>query len=157
MTNLFGQDPWERRGENEARIRALETQLALINTDGGVVWSPVVTQSNTPAQTVSYATYIRIGRLIVAHWRTVFTAAGTATNDIVLTGFPADAADVYAISGAFRYFDTGTTNHAGTITGATTSTAKFVYEGFGNNMGNGDLAIANTDVIQGVLILQTAS
>lgn len=28
MTNLVGQEQWERRGENDARIRALETRLA---------------------------------------------------------------------------------------------------------------------------------
>lgn len=120
-------------------------------------WNPVVTQSVTPGQTENYAEYMRLGRLIVALFKITFTGAGTATNVITLTGLPATAADVSAIGGAFRYFDAGNTNRAGSIVGATTTTAKFIYDGFGADMGNGDFAIANTDLIQGVLVMVAAS
>lgn len=164
MKNLFGQEPYALRGEADVRLAALEarlvtaeTELATIDSGAWAVWTPVVSQSNTPAQTINWARYVRAGRLITAHFSVTLTAAGTAANRIVLSGLPAAAADAAAIGGSFRYFDAGTTNRAGTISGLSTTTARFFYDGFGSDMGLGDFAIANTDLISGVLILEAAS
>lgn len=43
--NLIGQEQWERRGENDARIRALETKLALIDTGASTDYTPALTAS----------------------------------------------------------------------------------------------------------------
>lgn len=120
-------------------------------------WTPSLAQSNTPAQTVNWARYQKLGRLVIAHFNVTINAAGTINNNIILSGLPGAAANTSAIGGSFRYFDTGNTNRAGTITGATTTTAKFEYDGYGNSMGNGDLIMASSDLIQGTLIYEAQS
>lgn len=152
VANLAGQEPWELRGANDARLAALETRTA-----GPADWTPVITQDNEPDQTVQWAHYARVGPLVIAHFAVSFQQAGTGSNNIVLSGLPATAANTLAVSGSFWYFDAGSTVRAGTIRGNTTTTALFVYDGFGNSMGNGDFAIASGDSIRGVVIMEAAS
>jgi len=45
-------------------------------------WSPVLTQTNTPTQTVQYAVYTVIGKLCVAECQITLGAAGTASGVI---------------------------------------------------------------------------
>ena len=123
----------------------------------GTTWTPSIAQSNTPSQTIAFARYHRLGRLIIAHWSIVLTGAGTATNSIVLSGLPVAAASASGIQGSFKFFDAGNTVRAGHVVGASTSTVVFNYDGFGNNMGNGDFAIANTDTCEGFVIYEAAS
>lgn len=155
--NLFDQAPYALRGENDARIAALEAKLATVTLEEWTGWTPVVAQGVTPTQAIVYATCHRVGRLYTCHFALTFSTGGTANNNIVLSGWPVAAANSNGIRGMFRYFDAGNTNRAGTILGATTTTANFYYDGYGNAMGNGDFAIANTDAVQGTVIVEAAS
>ncbi len=119
-------------------------------------WSPVITQGNTPTATVNWARYHRIGRLITAHFHVSLTSAGTTTQNIEIS-LPVPAVSNLCIGGSFRYFDAGNTIRAGTIIGSTVSIARFVYDGYGNNMGFGDFVIANGDLISGTLIYEAAN
>lgn len=163
VANLAGQEPWELRGANDARLRALEArlvtaeaELAVVNLVAWTTWAPVITQGNTPSKTTVRATYQRIGRAIIANFDVSFTTAGTVNTNI-LTTLPVPAAHASAIGGSFRYFDTGTTNHAGTVLGSSTTATGFVYDGWGNQMGNGDLIIASGDSLQVTMIYEAAS
>jgi hypothetical protein len=127
-----------------------------LGVDAWTVWAPVITQNNTPTKTTAWAKYQRIGRTIFAVFDVTFTSAGTAANNIVAT-LPVTAAHAGAIVGSFRFFDTGTTNRAGTATGASTTTVQFIYDGFGNSMGNGDLVIANGDRLQMTVTYEAAT
>lgn len=119
-------------------------------------WTPVITQSNTPAQTINRAVFTKVGRLWTGFFHISFTSAGTATNNIFLSGFPVAASNL-SFGGSFRYFDAGNTIRAGTIIGNTTTQVAFVYDGYGNSMGFGDFIIANGDMISGMLTFETAS
>jgi hypothetical protein len=119
-------------------------QMGPIN--GWTTWSPTITQSNTPTKTTNDARYMRFGRLIIAYMDVAFTSSGTASNNIVCT-LPVTARTMGGTPaiGTFRYFDSGSTNHAGTAVYASTTTCVFVYDAFGSSMGNTDFAIANGD------------
>jgi hypothetical protein len=134
-----------------------EQELNLITSGAWTAWTPVITQSTTPTQAIAYATYQRTGRKYTCHFGITFTGAGTANNAIGLQGFPTTAANTNAIRGWFRYFDSGNTNRVGTLVGNTTTTCRFYYDGWGNEMGNTDFAVANGDFIQGTMIFEGAS
>jgi hypothetical protein len=82
--NLVGQDPWERRGENDARIRSLEATLALIQTGAWTSFSPVLTASTTNptggTAFVQNGRYSRAGRTINASLRFRFGTSGAAAG-----------------------------------------------------------------------------
>lgn len=134
-----------------------EVTAGMVASEPFGAWTPSFAQGNTPAQTVNWASYQKLGRLVIAHFNVTINAAGTINNNIILSGLPGAAANTSAIGGSFRYFDAGNTNRAGTITGATTTTAKFEYDGYGNSMGNADFIMANGDLVQGTLIYEAAS
>jgi hypothetical protein len=91
-TNLVGQEQWARRGEDEARIRALETKLALVDTGAWTPFTPTLTQNAVAvAKTVNYARYARIGRSIFCVVSMTATGAGTANTDLAF-GLPVAAA-----------------------------------------------------------------
>lgn len=127
-----------------------------LGIDAWTTWAPTITQSNTPTKTTNRATYQRIGRLIIAMFDVTFTSPGSINNN-VLTTLPVNAAASAAMGGSFRYFDTGATNHAGTVVSVDTTHAGFVYDGYGNLLGNGDLIIANGDFLQATLIYEAAT
>lgn len=120
-------------------------------------WTPVVTQSATPAQSVNRARYTRMGRTVFATFDVSLSGAGTASNPILVTGLPIAAADADDIYGSFHYFDSGNTNRAGTCEGDTTTSVEFYYDGFGNRMGIADFAIATGDRLQGIVIYEAAA
>lgn len=120
-------------------------------------WSPVFTQSVVPTKTTTNAKYFRIGRFVICWWAVTFTSAGTASNQIVMSGLPVAASIASAIQGTFKYFDAGNTVRAGHCNGTSTTSALFYYDGFGNPMGLGDFAIANTDTCEGVLFYEAAT
>lgn len=121
-------------------------------------WAPTVVQSNTPAQTLIYAKYTKVGRLVSATFAFSFQGAGTASNNITLTTLPVQPAGTAGvIQGSFKYFDAGNTIHAGHVWSNSLTQAFFNYDGFGNNMGNGDFAIANNDTLEGFIIYEAAS
>jgi hypothetical protein len=123
-------------------------------------WSPVVSQSVTPTATTNYAHYIKIGRLVMAFWKVSFTGAGTAANAILLSGLPfaAAAGTNLGVYGSYRYFQSGTTNHVGTPINASTTSINFVYDAFGNNLGNGDsVTIKSGDALEGFVAYEATT
>jgi hypothetical protein len=65
----------------------------MLNTFAGA-WTdftPTLTQSATVTKTVTYARYVKIGRLVVANVRLAVTGTGTAANNVVF-GLPVAAA-----------------------------------------------------------------
>jgi len=85
-------------------------------------WTPVITQSNVPTLTVSYATYSRVGRRIHANMLVTCTSAGTAANPIVLTGMPTCAAGIDVV-GSGRFVPATGTNHYTVLAYFVTSTS----------------------------------
>lgn len=116
---------------------------------GWTTWTPTVTQSATPAQTVLDARYMRIGRTILGTAQINFSGAGTGSNTIVCT-LPVTARTPAGVPilGTFQYFDSGATQHQGSAMYASTTTCNFSYDGFGSVMGQGDLAIASGDALR---------
>lgn len=110
-------------------------------------WNPTsVTQSGAVACTNSNAWYQRQGGIFVAHASLAFTGAGTAGNAITLPLPTPTVLDVASnIDGTFSYVQTGTTIHAGTIWGNTTTTFRLQVSGNSNQLGVApSFAIANT-------------
>jgi len=120
-------------------------------------WAVAVRQSSTPAQTVNYARYFKIGRLVYAAWSVTINGAGVANNSIIVDNLPVAAAVASGIHGSFKYFDAGNTVRAGHVWGASTTSLAFNYTSFGNNMGIGDFAMAAGDVIEGFVMYEGAS
>lgn len=143
----------------DAPFSYLDSAWVQESTLGGwTTWTPAVTQSNTPTQTVTEARYSRYGRLIVATAMVSFSAAGTGSNAIEMTYpvTPRTSSGTPAL-GSFRFFDTGNTNHAGTVIYQSVTKMRFVYDGFGAELGNGDFTIASGDAIQVVLMYEAAA
>ena len=120
----------------------------------------VVSQSATPTTSAKTGRFRRDGRRTVHfQWEMTFSSAGTASNEIRLGTLPvAPHATQSPCVGAFRYFDAGTTVHAGSVMlDGPNARLTFCYDGFGSNMGAGDFAIANTDTFHGFAIYEAAS
>lgn len=169
--NLVGQEPWQRRGENEGRIASLETsrntdeaKLALINTMAWTVFTPTVTQSNSPAFTNVYSAWVRIGRTIHVQSLIQFTANGTATNPVLFTlpvaavvgGFRViGIADFYDASGPNKYVLSAQLNNSTTV-------LRFQYgDGVADDAlgasGGFTAAVANNDGISLTVTYEAAS
>lgn len=98
-------------------VEGMVSHLNDVNSLGvysGSVWStlgpvhgaltsvtPVVTQGATPTFTNTLSDYTRFGRLIVGQCRVAITGAGTASNAIVVSGFPACASNVDVIGAGY--------------------------------------------------------
>lgn len=86
--SLFTQEPWARRGENDARISALETsrttdeaKLALIQTGVWTTYTPAWTSTaGTPSvgNSVLYGRYTQVGKTV--HGIIYFLLGSTATQ-----------------------------------------------------------------------------
>jgi hypothetical protein len=128
-----------------------------VGPDAFTGWTPTVTQGVSITRTITWARYMKIGRLVVAHFSLALQSPGTVANNIVLGGLPFTAASASSIQGSYKYFDAGTTVRAGHIVGASTTTCSFNYDGFGNQMGNGDFAVANGDALEGVILFESTT
>lgn len=98
-------------------------------------FTPTLFQGAGVAVTVDRARYVRMGRTVSFFVQMTATAAGLAGNQILAGIPPVTAASANAIFGSFRYFDTGNTNFAGTMEGATTTSVEFYQDGNGNPFG----------------------
>jgi len=134
------------------------TNWKSFNYGAWLSWSPTFKQSNTPAQTVTDARYMRLGRTVIASAFVTFSGDGTASNAITCTYPVTPRTPTNApVVGTFTYFDSGSTNHQGSIIYSTASTVKFIYDGFGNDMGSGDFAITSGDSMRVFFTYETAS
>lgn len=143
----------------DAPFSYLDSAWVQESTLGGwTTWTPTVTQSNTPTQSVTEARYSRYGRLIIAQAQLTFTGAGTGSNPIAMT-YPVTPRTTSAahVVGTFTYFDSGSTNRVGNAYYNSNTTIYFKYDGFGNAMGNTDFAIANGDALQVALMYEAAA
>lgn len=159
MNNLIGQEPWELRGANDARIRALETKLALIDTGIWTDYTPVVTQLGVVTKTIAYARYQRVGRKITVNFFLTLTGAGT-TNNILTISLPVTAASANGVNGSGRYYDASAfQSYGGSWVGTTTTTVVFVGDWSGTQAWGVIplLPIQSDDIISGVIIYEAAS
>lgn len=131
---------------------------APFNYGAWLTWTPSVTQSTTPGQSVTEARYARQGRSIDAYATITFSGAGTASNAIECT-YPVTPRTYSGntVIGSFRFFDTGNTNRAGVIIYSSTTKIRFIYDGFGSDMGAGDFAIASGDSLSILLRYESAA
>jgi hypothetical protein len=69
-------------------------------------WAPTVTQSGSVTVTVNYATYQRIGRMIIGEFKVTVTGSGSASNAVTIGGIPVTASVSDQLVGSCRLFDT---------------------------------------------------
>lgn len=138
--NLIGQEDWERRGANEARIRTLETTLALVQTGVWTGYTPPLTATVTnptigSSGQIQTGAYVRIGRTIIGWARLKFGTVGPAAGSgVYMVGLPV-AASSSAVNnasvGAGHLFDNSAA--ARQIQNSfcnTATTVLFIVEGF---------------------------
>lgn len=124
-------------------------------TDGFTLASPTLTQGVTLTLTVNYSRYFKVGKLFIWSFKLSINSAGTASNAFELT-LPVTLHNANASRGSFRYFDSGSTNYAGTIVANTTNTVRFVRDADGNAFGVATPTAASGDNIEGVVIAEEA-
>lgn len=96
-------------------------------------YTPTLTQSTTVTKTVTYARYVKYGRLVVVQVSLACTGSGTSSN-AVLVGLPATAATSNIIVGTFYLVDaTGPTVYIGAAALASTGTVAGVANGTNGN------------------------
>lgn len=77
-------------------------------------YTPVVTQSVAVSKTVSYARYIKYGRLVVVQCYLVITSSGTTNNPLTIS-LPVTAAQASVPGGGFYWYDASAGLNYGTI------------------------------------------
>lgn len=139
------------------RDRALEDALAM----PWAPYTPTLTQTGTVTNTVTYAKYSRLGRLITVELLLVATGAGTGGSRI-LVSLPVTAAqggDMPCGSG-YVYDASAALVYAGTATLFTTTTAAiYLGSGVANHLGAAGMiaALANGDNVGLSLVFEAAS
>jgi hypothetical protein len=121
----------------------------VIITEPRQTWTPTITQSGTVAGTVNRGWYRRENGLFEARLKWTATAAGTASNAIVVT-LPVTMLDTNDVSSDFQYFDTGagTPNYVGRCSPTSTSTVQLVTDASTGAFGvNPAITIASGDQI----------
>ena len=121
-------------------------------------WTPTLTQSGAVTKTVTSATYVQVGKLVIAQFNLSVTGAGTAGVG-VLMGLPVTALGFLKSVGTCAIFDTSaSTTYGGTCTSLSTTTVGFVGDWSGANTWGSQpsLALANGDVIRGTLMFEAA-
>lgn len=118
--NLVGQEPWELRGANDARIRALETTVALLQTGAWTNWTPTLSATTTAPTFGAGATqlgrYVDDGRMITGNFIIYFGGAGlnqgAGSYRLVLPTPPRTAASDHLSIGTGYVYDTSTNTYA---------------------------------------------
>jgi hypothetical protein len=82
---------------------------AKMNDTVWTTWTPQGNQSVTLTTTVTYAAYLKLGKLAIVQFRIGFTSAGTAAALITVSGFPAAIFakrmdGTLAVAGTFQYY-----------------------------------------------------
>ena len=120
-------------------------------------WTPVVTQGVNPTFTNTRSRYIKVGRLVIATFAVAITSSGTSSTAMALNfGGIATAAAGDSAYGAFRIFDTGITNYAGTLVAASSTTMNLYQDGNGNPLGFGQ-QFTSGDLFSGFFVFEAAS
>lgn len=127
---------------------------------GWTGYSPTITQGGSVTRTVTSARYVQVGKLVIAAFNLSVTGTGTAANNMTIS-LPVTARDG---GGGFKYgcgavFDSSTsTSYAGLWTIISTTSTAFVGDWSGANAWGltPNLAIANGDGIQGILLYEAA-
>ncbi len=146
-------------GANTGARLAIGTAFQVLQANSGATanifgpaltdWTPVFVQGNqTPAKTINYAKYIRLGTLCIAWANVSFTAAGQAANAIVLTGFPESTLMTTQIVGMAHVYDASGTWYVADCVyiPAATDSIQFVCNAATGSLGvNPAYTIANTD------------
>jgi hypothetical protein len=98
-------------------------------------YTPTLTQSATVTKTVTYAKYMKIGRLVIVNLLLAVTGAGTAAN-AVLVGLPVTAATGDGSIGAGYIYDASvSTIYNGVADLASTTTADLLAPATGGGLG----------------------
>jgi hypothetical protein len=121
--------------------------------------SYVVTQGVTPTTSAKTGRYSRLGRWVIFQWEMTFSSSGTGSTSVYLGTLPVTPhATPSPAVGSFHYFESGITNHAGTILlDGPNARLVFIYDGFGANMGQGDLTIASGHALKGWVMYEAAA
>lgn len=136
--------------ELNQEIRDDLNAIVPIGPNGWTAYTPTLTQSSTVTKTVTYAKYMKVGRMV--HVTALLTVTGSgAANNAILVGLPFTAAASGLVAGTFRvnnssgpndfvggcYFSSttvvaGMTNNNSHLLGAASSA-------FASGLGAGDL------------------
>jgi hypothetical protein len=120
-------------------------------------WTPVVTQGVNPTFTNTRSRYIKVGRLVIATFAVAITSSGTSNTAMALNfGGIATASTADSAYGAFRIFDTGITNYAGTLVAASSTVMNLYQDGNGNPLGFGQ-QFTSGDLFSGFFVFEAAS
>jgi hypothetical protein len=126
----------------------------------GSAWTPQLNQDDDITSTVTHARYMRLGKLLIAWFNISATAAGSAGNAIEIQDLPVAAASADGIAGWARYNDStgATANYNAFLYGQSTTSVRFRQEGTTSPLGTvgGGVTVASGDLIQGVLVYETA-
>lgn len=125
-------------------------------------WTPTLTQTVSVTVTNTRSVYMKVGKLVIATFSLTATTSGTAGGTVVVgfgsggTALPT-AANASSIFGSYRFLDSGSTNYAGTVVGASTTTLNFYKDADGNPLGpTGSLQVTNNDVMMGFIVYDAA-
>jgi hypothetical protein len=122
-------------------------------------WTPVVSQPGAITGTVSGASFIQVGRLVIASFRFSVTGTGTGSNGVLIS-IPVTAADTNVHIGSTFIFDTSASTGYSLIANLTTSTSFRMQGDSTQNAGWGfspNIALASGDLISGTIVYQAAS
>ena len=124
-------------------------------------YTPTITQSGLVGNTVTYARYLKIGRLVVVQTYQSAIASGTANNKIQVA-LPFTAAQSSLVVGSFYIYDASVNiNYLGHAALDTTSTVTGLISGTNNYMGatgsGFTAALASGDSILAFVIYESAS
>lgn len=129
---------------------------------GVVAWTsytPTLTQSATVTKTVTYANYMKIGRLVIAVVNLAVTGAGTSSN-AVRVGLPVDAVTTQLeIGGGIIYDTSANTMYTGEWAIATTTTVEMhIDQASAASWGSSPTtALANGDIVRFHVMYEAAS
>lgn len=136
---------------NDLNDAVVATQTALA-VSGWSTWTPTVDQNGAVAATVTQARYKIVNKICHTEVQLDVTAAGNATQPIIIGGQPAaiQAAwtDDQSILGTGKVLNTGTAHYIGVVRAVDVQDWRVITNGLNNYVGvTPDFALANGDVI----------
>lgn len=96
---LLGQEPWELRGANDARLRTLETAVAAVNSRV-VAGRTAITTDGSGRATISFPTAFAVAPVVTATISSGGTAGATWVNLIGAAGTSSFVVQINSSSGA---------------------------------------------------------
>lgn len=141
----------------------LSTTLASkgdISTNGAwTSWTPTFSQSGAVSVSVNKASYVQIGKMVMASLDVAFSSAGTSGNLLLLTSLPVAAAAGSIVIGNGNLYDSGSsTNYNYLFRRVNDTNIRLIGDWSGAN-GWGvtpSLAIASGDICRGILNYEAA-